>query len=131
MDTSFLRREVMKTAIRTLIASLVALTGLALWTPSAMARDQITWSVGIGNPYPPPIIGYSQPVPVYVQPPPVYVRPAPLVQYQPYFVNPYPQPYYSEPRHHRHYGHHDRYGDRGDRGDRGGRGDRGYRGGRD
>lgn len=102
----------MKESLRSLIISLIALAGIAAVIPSAMARDQINWSVSVGNPYPPPVI-YSQPQPiyydqqpVYVRPQPVYVRPAPIVQYQPYYAPVYPQSYYVEQRYYRRHHHH-------------------------
>ncbi|MEO7886259.1 MAG: hypothetical protein ABI893_05620 [Polaromonas sp.] len=81
---------------------------------AAQARDNVSFSVGIGVPgvqvgvtnaypvyqqpvYAQPAPVYYQPAPVYYQPRPVYVRPAPV-----YVV---PQPvYYGRPHGHRHHG---------------------------
>jgi hypothetical protein len=96
---------------------------------AAQARDNVTWSVGVGVPgavvnvgnvgsvypqpyYAPPQPVYVQPQPVYVQPQPVYVQPNPRYYApRPVFVNPAPvylapQPIYYERRH----GHHRRHG---------------------
>ena len=74
---------------------------------AAQARDNVTWSLGVGIPgavvnvgnggsyYPQPV--YVQPQPVYVQPQPVYVQPAP-VYYQPRPVYVQPAPVYYQPR---------------------------------
>lgn len=69
---------------------------------AAQARDNISFSVGVGvpgvqvgvsNAYP----VYTQPQPVYVQPRPVYVQPRPVyVQPQPVYVQ--PAPVYVQPR---------------------------------
>ena len=85
---------------------------------AAQARDNVSWSVGVGVPgavvnvgsgYPQPIYMPQQPVyvqpapvcyqpaPVYYQPRPVYVQPAP-VYYQPQPVY-YGRPYRHEKRH--------------------------------
>jgi hypothetical protein len=69
---------------------------------AAQARDNVYWSVGVGNAgaiYQPPVYVQPQPVyvepaPVYYQPQPVYVRPAPV-----YYA---PQPIYYERPHYRH-----------------------------
>lgn len=82
---------------------------------TAQARDNLTYSVGIGvpavqvgvsNAYP----VYTQQQPVYVQPAPVYVQPAPVyVQPRPVYYNAYGQPVYVAPQpvyyEHRHHGH--------------------------
>ena len=88
------------------------------FTGNTHARDNVSFSVGIGAPgvavsnnaYP----VYSQPVytqPVYVQPRPVYVQPQPVyIQLRPVYVQPAPvyvQPapvYYARPHGHGHHG---------------------------
>ena len=117
----------MKTNVKTrrpsLLAGAVAMLAVAAtgFASSAQARDNLSWSIGVGIPgtvvnvgnagayYPQPV--YVQPQPVYVQPQPVYVQPQPVfvqpgpVYYQPrpVFVRPAPvylapQPiYYSRP----------------------------------
>ena len=92
---------------------------------NAQARDNISWSVGVGIPgtvvnvgnggyYPQPVYVqpqpvYVQPQPVYVQPQPVYVEPAPVYyQPRPVFVRPAPvylapQPIYYGRPHGRHW----------------------------
>ena len=86
----------------------VALAALA-FAPSAYARSDVYWSVGVGGPgvsvgvtngypvYSQPRPVYVQPAPVYVQPRPVYVRPRPVyVQPRPIYVQPEPV-YYGPP----------------------------------
>ena len=128
----------MNTSIRTTrSAMLFATATLAVaalgFAGAAEARDNISWSIGVGIPargvnvgnvgsispqplyvHPPPV--YIQPQPVYVQPQPLYVQPAPsYYDPRPVFVRPAPvylapQPIYYE-RDRRH-GHNRRY-DRG------------------
>ena len=110
---------------RWLIAGTSAALALAAmgFANTAQARDNVTFSVGIGVPgvvvgatnaypfytqpqviYTQPQVVYTQPQPVYIQPRPVYVQPAP-VYYQPapvYYPSPQvyvaPQPiYYGRP----------------------------------
>ena len=109
-------------------ASSAALALVALGSASnAHARDNVTFSVGIGVPG--VVIGasnaypvYSQPQPVYVQPQPVYIQSRPIyvqpapVYYQPapvYYspqVYAVPQPmYYGRPHEGKH-GHHKKHG---------------------
>lgn len=130
----------MKTSIRTTrSAMLVATATLAVaamgFAGAAQARDNISWSIGIGIPgpvvsvgnvgsiYPQPV--YVQPPPVYIQPAPVYVQPSPrYYDPRPVFVRPAPiylapQPIYYE-RERRH-GHHRDY-DGGNYGQRNGYG---------
>lgn len=101
----------------TVVAGALALAALG-FTGAADARDNVTFSVGIGvpgvlvgatNAYP----VYSQPRPVFVQPAPMYYQPAPVYYQQApvYYSRPpvyvVPQPvYYGRPpgwygRHHR------------------------------
>lgn len=81
---------------------------------AAQARDNVSWSVGVGIPggvvnvgnggafYPQPV--YVQPQPVYVQPAPVYYQPQPVyVQPAPVYYQPRPV-YYGRPHHHRPHG---------------------------
>ena len=98
-------------AQRLLIAgSTAALALVALgFASNAQARDNVTFSVGIGVPgvvigatnaypvYSQPQVVYVQPQPVYVQPRPIYVQPAP-VYYQPAPVYYSPQPVYAAPQ---------------------------------
>ncbi len=101
----------MKTSLNSKRTGLIAAT-LAVaafgFAGAAQARDNVSFSVGIGvpgvqvgvtNAYP----VYTQPVyqqPVYVQPAPVYVQPRP-VYYSPQPVYVAPQPVYLRPgRHH-------------------------------
>ncbi len=97
----------MKTAIMenrsVFLAGATAALALAAmsFAGSAHARDDLSWSVGVGAPgmslnvsnagpmYMQPV--YVQPEPVYYQPRPVYVRPAPVYM-QPlpvYYARPY------------------------------------------
>ena len=122
-----------RTDHRWLIAGASAALALAAmgFAHTAHARDNVTFSVGIGvpgvvigatNAYPvytqPPVIYaqpqviYTQPQPVYIQPRPVYAQPAPVyyqpapVYYQPAPVYAVPQPiYYGRPHGWKH-GHH-------------------------
>ena len=112
----------MKTATfsnRPLIVSgacaVLAMAAMA-FSGSASARDDVSFSVGIGLPglslgvsnaypvydaYPQPVYGgypqpvYVQPAPVYVQPQPVYVQPQPVYRARPIYVQ--PQPVYVQP----------------------------------
>jgi len=79
----------------------LALAAMA-FVSAAHARDNVTFSVGIGGPG--VLVGnmnaypvYSQPQPVYVQPRPIYVQPAP-VYYQPAPVYYGTQPVYIAPQ---------------------------------
>ncbi|MES2414857.1 MAG: hypothetical protein V4614_13715 [Pseudomonadota bacterium] len=93
-----------------LMAATVALAAFG-FAGAAQARDNVTFSVGIGvpgvhvgvsNAYPAYPV-YTQP-PVYVQPAPVYVQPRP-VYYGPRPVYVAPAPVYiARPRHHRKHG---------------------------
>lgn len=110
----------MKTNLSTRRAGLIAAT-LAVaavgFAGSAQARDNVSFSVGIGVPgvqvgvtnaypvYPQPVYQqpiYQQPVyqqPVYVQPAPVYVQPRPVYYApQPVYIAPQ-QVYYTRPGH--------------------------------
>lgn len=95
------------------VAATLALAAMG-FAGAAQARDNVSFSVGIGVPgvavgvtnaypvYQQPV--YVQPAPVYYQPAPVYYRPAP-VYYQPAPVYVAPQPvYYGRP--HGWHGHH-------------------------
>jgi PXPV repeat (3 copies) len=128
-----LMKPYMKTFTRTdhrlMMAGFSAALALAAMSlaGTAHARDNVTFSVGIGVPG--VVVGatnaypvYTQPRPVYVQPQPVYVQPAP-VYYQPapvYYSAPpvyvQPQPvYYGRPAGwHGHRHGHRGYGERGD-----------------
>ena len=82
--------------LKSLAAAALALGTLA--TTTAHARDDVQFSITLGNPY-----VYVQPAPVYAYPRPVYVQPAPVyVQPQPVYTQPissyvYPRPvYYTE-----------------------------------
>ncbi len=111
----------MKTNIKTTRSAVVAGAAATLavvamgFAGVAQARDNVSWSVGVGVPgavvnvgnvgsvYPQPV--YIQPQPVYVQPAPVYYQPRPVfVRPQPVFVAPQPV-YYDRP-----HGHHRRHG---------------------
>lgn len=93
------------------MAGLVATLAVAAmgFAGAAQARDNISFSVGIGvpgvqfgvaNAYP----VYVQPQPVYVQPAPVYVQPQPVYYgAQPIYVQPQPV-YYGRPHGHRRHG---------------------------
>ena len=90
-------------------ASSAALALVALgFANNAQARDNVTFSVGIGVPG--VVVGasnaypvYTQPQPVYVQPQPVYVQPRPIyVQPRPVYVQPAPVYYQPAPVY---YGH--------------------------
>ena len=114
---------------RLLMAASSAAIGLVVvgFANNAHARDNVTFSVGIGVPgvvigasnaypvYGQPQVVYVQPQPVYVQPRPIYVQPAP-VYYQPapvYYapqVYAAPQPmYYGRPHEGKH-GHYKKHG---------------------
>lgn len=116
-----------------LIAGTSAALALAAmgFAGNAQARDNVTFSVGIGGPG--VLVGatnaypvYSQPRPVYVQPRPVYVQPAPIYYQQApvYYAAPpvyaVPQPiYYGRPHgwkhgHHKKHNKHNRDDDRHD-----------------
>lgn len=84
-----------------LIAGTVGVTLAALTlAPSAQARSNVYWSVGISAPaigvgvsnaypvYGAPAPVYVQPQPVYVQPRPVYVQPPPVYYGAPVVVRP-------------------------------------------
>ncbi|SFB73407.1 PXPV repeat-containing protein [Polaromonas sp. OV174] len=96
-------------ANRSVILAGAALAISALgFAGAAQARDNVSWSVGVGAPgvavnvgnmapvyMPQPV--YVQPAPVYVQPAPVYYQPRPVyVQQQPIYVAPQPV-YYGRP----------------------------------
>ena len=115
-------------------AAALALVALG-FSNTAQARDNVTFSVGIGLPgivvgasnaypvYSQPQVVYVQPQPVYVQPRtiyvqprPVYVQPAPVyyqsapVYYGPQPIYAVPQPmYYGRPHEDKH-GHHKKHG---------------------
>lgn len=67
---------------------------------NAQARDNLSWSIGVGIPGTVVNVGNAgayYPQPAYVQPPPVYIQPQPVyVQPQPVFVQ--PGPVYYQPR---------------------------------
>ncbi len=104
----------------TVLMAVLSLAALS-FAGAAHARDNVTFSVGIGGPG--VLVGatnaypvYSQPQPVYVQPRPVYVQPAPVYYQQApvYYSRPpvyvVPQPvYYGRPP--GWYGHHHRHHD--------------------
>jgi hypothetical protein len=86
MDVS-LTRTIMKKYLKLLTAASIATATFLLCAPSAMARDQVDWSLSIGtqNPYPPPVI-YGPPPVVYQAPQRVYVEPPPpVVVYRPQY----------------------------------------------
>ena len=116
-------------ARRWLMASVAAALALVAigFANNAQARDNVTFSVGIGVPgvvvgatnaypvYSQPQVVYVQPQPVYIQPRPIYVQPAP-VYYQPAPVYYSPQVYavpqqiyYGQPYGGKH-GHHKKHG---------------------
>ncbi len=116
-------------ARRWLLASIAAALALVAigFANNAHARDNVTFSVGIGVPgvvfgasnaypvYSQPQAVYVQPQPVYIQPRPIYVQPAP-VYYQPapvyyspqVYVAPRPM-YYGQPYDGKH-GHYKKHG---------------------
>ncbi len=99
--TTATRHAVLAGAAATLAIASLGFSG------AAQARDNVSWSVGIGTPgavitvgnarpiYQAPV--YVQPAPVYVQPAPVYVQPAPVYYRQPqtYYA---PAPVYYAPQ---------------------------------
>lgn len=93
-------------------AAVFALSGVGV----AQARDNISWSISVGDPFLGAVISNARPVyryaePVYVEPPPVVYVPAPRVVYpQPYVAVPYGYVYAERDRweHHRHHEHWDR-----------------------
>jgi len=110
----------MKTAIKAnrsvALAGAAATLALAAmgFAGAAQARDNVSFSVGIGVPgvqvgvtnaypvYQQPV--YVQPAPVYYQPAPVYYQPRPVyVQPAPVYYAPQPV-YYGRPHGHRHHG---------------------------
>ena len=126
-------------------AAAVALTGASV----AQARDNISWSISVGDPFVGALIsngsgygrGYGYDVPVYVAPPVFYVPPPRVVYEQPYVVTPYgyvPYGYVQPGRdrwNHRWHDEHDRYehrdwryGEHNDRDDGDDGDERGYRG---
>lgn len=122
----------------TLAALAASAWALSTAATQAHARDNISWSIGIGSPgvavgvsnYP-PVYGNAYPVyeeryPVYEERRPIYQRPI-VVERRPVLV--YPQPIYVQPRpyYRSNWGHGPRWGDREyGRGPRG----HGHRGGR-
>ena len=108
------------TSSKSIRSGLLAGTAMALaamgFAGAAQARDNVSFSVGIGvpgvqvgvsNAY--PVYGYPQQVlvqapPVYMQPSPVYMAPVPVYYGQPVYVAPQPV-YYGRP-----HGHHKRHG---------------------
>ena len=74
-------------------AAVLALSGVG----AAQARDNISWSVSIGDPFIGAVIsngagygrGYGYAVPVYVAPPVIYAPPPRVVYQRPYVVAPY------------------------------------------
>lgn len=100
----------MKKPLAIITIGLIASTIFTLGSPLAAAHDQprVSWSIGIGAPYP----AYSPPPVIYVRPQPVYVETVPVIEYRgPYY--PYGSPYYVEEvrkfKHHhwKHHRHHD------------------------
>ena len=98
-----------KTSCSARLAGAVAILAVAAmgFAGSAQARDNISWSIGVGIPATVVNVGnagyYPQPAyvqqqqPVYIQQPPVYVQPQPIyVQPRPVFVQ--PAPIYYQPR---------------------------------
>lgn len=105
----------MNTSLKTLRPAKLAGVAVTLavaamgFAGSVQARDNISWSIGVGIPgtvvnvgnaggyYPQPVYVQQQPVyiqpqPVYVQPRPVFVQPAPVYyQPRPVFVRPAPE----------------------------------------
>ena len=74
-------------------AAVLALSGVG----AAQARDNISWSVSIGDPFIGAVIsngagygrGYGYAAPVYVAPPVIYVPPPRVVYQEAYVVTPY------------------------------------------
>lgn len=108
-----------RSALVTGALAALAVIGMGL-AGAAQARDNVSWSVGVGVPgavvnvgnvgdggqvyqqpvyvHPQPV--YVQPVPVYYRPQSVYVPPAPVyMQRAPVYVVPQPV-YYGQPKHH-------------------------------
>lgn len=109
-----MKTATMNTALQVRRSALMAGAAAALaiaamgFTGAADARDDVSFSVGIGVPgvsfgatnaypvYAQPV--YVEPQPVYVQPRPVYVQPAPIYYRQPpVYVQPAPV-YYGAPQ---------------------------------
>ena len=96
----------MNTSLKTLRPAKLAGVAVTLavaaigFAGSAQARDNISWSVGVGLPGTVVNVGnaggyYSQPV--YVRPQPVYTQPQPVyIQQQPVYIQ--SQPVYAQPR---------------------------------
>jgi hypothetical protein len=102
----------MKTAIKTnrslALAGAAATLAVAAmgFAGAAQARDNVSFSVGIGVPGVQVGVTNAYPVyqqPVYVQPAPVYYQPAPVYYPRPVYVVPQPV-YYGRPHGHRHGG---------------------------
>ncbi len=111
MTTRIHPKRTLLLAGNTVVMAALSLAAMS-FAGAAHARDNVTFSVGIGGPG--VLVGatnaypvYSQPQPVYVQPAPVYYQQAPVYYSRPpvYVV---PQPvYYGRPpgwygRHHKH-----------------------------
>jgi hypothetical protein len=96
MNTSIRR---IKSAILAGATATLAVVALG-FAGAAQARDNISWSIGVGIPG--PVVSFGNvgsiyPQPVYVQPQPVYVQPQQVyVQPQPVYVQPAPR--YYDPR---------------------------------
>ena len=98
-------------SLKFLAAAALALGTLAA-SASAQARDDVQFSVTLGNPgyYVQPVADYGygrpayvQPAPVYVQPRPVYVQPPPVyVRSRPIYVQPAPTYGWGHHRHNHH-----------------------------
>jgi PXPV repeat (3 copies) len=81
------RALVMAGAAATLAVAALGFAG------AAQARDNVSWSVGVGAPGVDVNVGNMQPV--FVQPQPVYVQPAPVYYPRPVYVQ--PRPVYVQP----------------------------------
>lgn len=97
-------KSVIKTNRSVVVAGAMATLAVAAmgFAGAAQARDNVSWSVGVGVGVPGAVVnvgngGAYYPQPVYVQPQPVYVQPAP-VYYQPRPVFVRPQPVFVQPQ---------------------------------
>jgi hypothetical protein len=76
----------MKKRLTLVTAGLVTSASLILCASSAMAHDQVNWSITVGSPdYSPPAV-YRQPQAIYIQPRVAYTKRVALAQYrEPYY----------------------------------------------
>lgn len=101
---------------KAVVATAGVAMALMLGSGAALARGDVSWSVGIGVPgvvvgasnagatfYAPPPVVYA-PAPVYRAPPPVYYTPPPVVYGPPVYYA--PRPYWRGHRHWEHRRHH-------------------------